>query len=566
MKENVADSGTFITTVYAKCTTSERRDLWDNIHNMNNTIDGPWCIGGDFNIIMDTIEKLGGNPHRAYRSLVFISTMESYGLMDIGFTGPRYTWCNNRRPSKRIWKRLDRIKINDQWAQHFQNNTVKHFVRNGSDHRVILFKDDDCNTSYFHSILRDSRRRLQLHRMKNHRDRWIQGEDRIVKAAVKHFKSFFNLNQQPSVSNDILNCIPNLITEQNNKRLIILPSEEEIKDTVFSMSIESSAGPDGFNEKKFQATWDIIKRDIIEIVMDFFKGKNLTKFYSHTCIALIPKARLLYLFSWTQARGSFIPSLFILVAEVLTRSLNNLIHKENFTSFSMNKRGPQINYLAYADDIVIFCGGNSKTVKTVIKEIRKYEKASGQLVNKDKSFFLTGPKTSAYRINRLRDCTGFMDKSFPFTYLGCPTYVGRKKICFFDNMVTKIIKSLNGWQGKMLTYGRRVVLIKSVLQPLPTYTLTALNPPKGTLNLIEKHMDRFLWGTTGKKNNYHCSSWKILCFPKEEGDIEIKSLEDISATLTIKRWWRFRTIPLLWADFLRAKYCPRTHPVKKKWI
>ncbi|XP_075076993.1 uncharacterized protein LOC142163758 [Nicotiana tabacum] len=112
MKENAADSGTFITAVYAKCTTSERRDLWYSIHNMNNTIDGPWCIGGDFSIIMDPTEKLGGNPHRACISLDFISTMESCGLMDIRFTGPRYTWCNNRRPSKIIWKRLDMIMIN----------------------------------------------------------------------------------------------------------------------------------------------------------------------------------------------------------------------------------------------------------------------------------------------------------------------------------------------------------------------------------------------------------------------------------------------------------------------
>ncbi|XP_019259367.1 PREDICTED: uncharacterized protein LOC109237508 [Nicotiana attenuata] len=117
----------------------------------------------------------------------------------------------------------------------------------------------------------------------------------------------------------------------------------------------------------------------------------------------------------------------------------------------------------------------------------------------DKSFFLTGPKASAYRINRLRDCTGFMDKSFPFTYLGCPIYAGRKKICFFDNMVTKVVKRLNRWQGKTLTYGGREVLIKSILQFLPTYSLTDLNPPKGTLNLIEKHMARFLWGTTGGK-------------------------------------------------------------------
>lgn len=165
-----------------------------------------------------------------------------------------------------------------------------------------------------------------------------------------------------------------------------------------------------------------------------------------------------------------------------------------------------INHLAFVDNIVIFSGGNSITVNLVMKQIRNYEKASGQLVNKDKSFFLTGPKASTYIINRLRQCTSFMDKSFPFIYLGCPIYSGRKKICYFDNIITKVVKILNRWQGKMLTCGGRVVLIKSVLQSLPTYTLTALNPPKATLNLIEKHMANFLWGTSGAKKNYHWSA------------------------------------------------------------
>ncbi|XP_070054097.1 uncharacterized protein [Nicotiana tomentosiformis] len=307
-------------------------------------------------------------------------------------------------------------------------------------------------------------------------------DEKIAKAVVKHFKSFFNLDQQPTMSNYILNCIPNLITEDDNKMLIMMPLEEKIREFVFRMSIDSSAGPDGFNGKLFQATWDIIKHDIIEFV---------TKFYSHTCITLIPKVD-------SPSRFEELRPISLSNYTILTRSLNSLIHKENFTSFSMNKRGLQINHLAYADDIVIFCGGNFKTVKMVMKEIRKYEKASDQLVNKDKSFFLTGPKANAHRINRLRDCIGFVDKSFPFTYLGCPIYIGRKKICYFDNMVTRVVKRLNRWQ--------------------------------------------------------------------DEGGIGIKSLEDISNTLTIKRWWRFKTKPSLWADFLRAKYCPRSHPVKKKWI
>ncbi|XP_059310704.1 uncharacterized protein LOC132062076 [Lycium ferocissimum] len=40
---------------------------------------------------------------------------------------------------------------------------------------------------------------------------------------------------------------------------------------------------------------------------------------------------------------------------------------------------------------------------------------------------------------------------------------------------------------------------------------------------------------------------------------------DIANTLAIKRWWQFRQNKSVWADFLKAKYCPRMHPVGKKW-
>lgn len=78
--------------------------------------------------------------------------MDSCGMIDIGFTGSKYTWCNNRRPDKRIWKRLDRVFINDEWAQKYTNSSMRHLASTESDHRPMLLKcekSQDRGIKYF---------------------------------------------------------------------------------------------------------------------------------------------------------------------------------------------------------------------------------------------------------------------------------------------------------------------------------------------------------------------------------------------------------------------------------
>ncbi|MCE0480703.1 hypothetical protein HAX54_037754 [Datura stramonium] len=48
----------YATVVYAKCTINVRKDLSGIVWPTSSiNIDAPWCIGGDFNIIMDINEK-----------------------------------------------------------------------------------------------------------------------------------------------------------------------------------------------------------------------------------------------------------------------------------------------------------------------------------------------------------------------------------------------------------------------------------------------------------------------------------------------------------------------------
>ncbi|KAL2247824.1 UNVERIFIED_CONTAM: hypothetical protein Sindi_2634700 [Sesamum indicum] len=68
-----------------------------------------------------------------------------------------------------------------------------------------------------------------------------------------------------------------------------LPTDEEIRDTVFSIDKDSVAGPNGFSSALYQACWDFIAIDIFEVVKDFFYGTPMPRSFTATTIVLVPK-------------------------------------------------------------------------------------------------------------------------------------------------------------------------------------------------------------------------------------------------------------------------------------
>lgn len=70
-------------------------------------------------------------------------------------------------------------------------------------------------------------------------------------------------------------------------------------------------------------------------------------------------------------------------------------------------------------------------------------------------------------------------------------------------MVSKIAKKIQGWQGKLLSFGGKATLIKSVFQSVPIHLLSVMYPPKGVIDQIEMIFSNFLWGEHNGKNKYH---------------------------------------------------------------
>ncbi|KAL4273588.1 hypothetical protein GQ457_13G013000 [Hibiscus cannabinus] len=114
-----------------------RRELWDQLLALNPGIGVPWVVGGDLNVISSSEERLGGSQRRSGICRRFNDFLFASGLMDMGYSGPKFTW---RRGN--LSQRLDRCLSNAEWVSIFPSSEIIHLPKIGSDHRPILLVTD----------------------------------------------------------------------------------------------------------------------------------------------------------------------------------------------------------------------------------------------------------------------------------------------------------------------------------------------------------------------------------------------------------------------------------------
>ncbi|KAJ8442543.1 LOW QUALITY PROTEIN: hypothetical protein Cgig2_026485 [Carnegiea gigantea] len=68
----------------------------------------------------------------------FARNIENNGLIDLGFSGPQFTWATGRNLESRKYALLDRGLCNDQWRMRFQEAGVRHLLMHESDHCPLL--------------------------------------------------------------------------------------------------------------------------------------------------------------------------------------------------------------------------------------------------------------------------------------------------------------------------------------------------------------------------------------------------------------------------------------------
>ncbi|PKU60028.1 Putative ribonuclease H protein [Dendrobium catenatum] len=189
-----------------------------------------------------------------------------------------------------------------------------------------------------------------------------------------------------------------------------------------------------------------------------------------------------------------------------------------------------------------------------------FEKVSGLPFNKNKCYFITSKRIPNDRLLSISNLTGFNQAQMPIKYLGVPLFVGRGKYFLFDDLITSVHNRLLSWKSNFLSFGGRIVLIKSVLCTFPVYSFQSIFPTQTVCDRLHKIINKFFWRGTSSSAKIHWAAWDKCCGVLEEGGLGCKKFMDLAKAFSFRLWYKLHANVNLWANFMTAKYCNSKHP------
>ena len=131
-----------LSAIYGSPCFRERCILWENLKMLSVRHNLPWAVMGDFDDVTCEEEKFGGNGICRRRVMEYIGCMDFCNLIDLGFSGTKYTQTNKRDIYDLIQQSLDRVWANLGRKATFPVAMVKHLARINSDHCPLLLSLD----------------------------------------------------------------------------------------------------------------------------------------------------------------------------------------------------------------------------------------------------------------------------------------------------------------------------------------------------------------------------------------------------------------------------------------
>ncbi|KAL0442158.1 UNVERIFIED_CONTAM: hypothetical protein Sradi_0154700 [Sesamum radiatum] len=274
---------------------------------------------------------------------------------------------------------------------------------------------------------------------------------------------------------------------------------EEITTVISHMAPLKS--PDGMPPIFFQKYWHIIKFDVINCVLNILNDRVLDPTLNFTHIVLIPKIHKPELITHfrpislcnvimrittkcianrlkplldkiiTPTQSAFVPSRLI---------TDNILIAFEINHFIKNKTWGKTGHIALKLDI---SKAYDKVEWNFLRQV--YGKASGQEINLENFVIVFSKNTADNLRTDISEGLGIRQAEKHEKYLGLPSVVGRSRKAIFSSLRVKVWKKISSSGEKQLSQADKEILIKVVIQAIPTYAMGVFRLPEGLIRDIE---------------------------------------------------------------------------------
>ncbi|GJX96911.1 hypothetical protein Tco_0352709 [Tanacetum coccineum] len=258
--------------------------------------------------------------------------------------------------------------------------------------------------------------------------------------------------------------------------------------------------------------------------------------------------------------------------ESLHLSFQNIVDVGMFKGVTLDN-SLQLSHLFYADVVVFLGQWCDSNLKTIIRVLDCFFRASGLRINLHKSKIM-GIAVENSKVDIAAADIGCMTLKSPFTYLGVK--VGGRMSCTnsWEEIIHKILSRLSKWKMKTLSIGRRLTLLKSVLGSMPIYYMSMFKVPKQVLKKMESIRSHFFKGVDLKDRKISLIKWDNVLASKDKGGLGVSSFYALNQTLIFNWIWLFHTQnSSLWASVIKVIHdvdgktgCPPTASFSSNWI